>query len=169
MCKKNLKKKTNSIGTHRQHKEFQPNWFSRLAGYWWHIYECLVLLYRLESIHKLHTLEFHQPKLDYLLSVSDVKRQFMSDLFFSKEVQLMFTHSTWFTACIMVGNILIKLRNVSVRDREKLESTETYDLWYFSEQVLLCTSIVHDQSADICILGYLRILWKLSTRSSKID
>ena len=28
------------------HKKFQPNRFSRLAGYMQHIYECVVLLYR---------------------------------------------------------------------------------------------------------------------------
>ena len=29
---------------------------------------------------------------------------------------------------------------------------------YFPQCVLLCTSTVHDQSGDICIQGYLKIL-----------
>ena len=40
---------------------------------------------------------------------------------------------------------------------------------YFPQHVLLCTSTVHDQSASICIQGYLRILWIGNTKSSKID
>ena len=39
---------------------------------------------------------------------------------------------------------------------------------YFPQQVLLCTSTVHDQSADI-IHGYLRILWIWNTKPSIID
>ena len=40
---------------------------------------------------------------------------------------------------------------------------------YFHQHVLLCTSTVHDQSGDICIQGYLRILWIGNTKSSKIE
>ena len=40
---------------------------------------------------------------------------------------------------------------------------------YFPQHVLLCTSTVHDQSANICIRGYLGILWKRNTKSSKLD
>ena len=41
--------------------------------------------------------------------------------------------------------------------RELQRSNETYDMRYFSN-VPLCTSTVYDQSGDICIQGYLRIL-----------
>ena len=40
---------------------------------------------------------------------------------------------------------------------------------YFPQHVLLCTSSVHDQSEDISILGYLRILWIGNATSLKID
>ena len=53
--------------------------------------------------------------------------------------------------------------------RELQRSIETYDMRYFPQHVLLCTSSVHDQSANICIQGYSRILWLGNTRSSKID
>ena len=43
---------------------------------------------------------------------------------------------------------------------------ETYDMRYFPQHVLLCTSTVHDQSGDICIQGYLRILWIGNTNRS---
>ena len=43
--------------------------------------------------------------------------------------------------------------------RELQRSIETYDMLSFPQHVLLCTSTVHDQSANICIQGYLRILW----------
>ena len=40
----------------------------------------------------------------------------------------------------------------------------------FHNIFLFCTSTVHDQSANICIQGYLRILpWIRNTKSSKID
>ena len=42
--------------------------------------------------------------------------------------------------------------------RELQRSIETYDMRYFPQHVLLCTSTVHDQSANICIQEYLRIL-----------
>ena len=39
---------------------------------------------------------------------------------------------------------------------------------YFPQHVLLCTSTVHDQSGDICIQGYLRILWLGNAKCLKI-
>ena len=45
----------------------------------------------------------------------------------------------------------------------------TYNMRYFPHHVLLCTSTVHDQSGDICIQGYLRILWIQNTKSSNKD
>ena len=53
--------------------------------------------------------------------------------------------------------------------RELQRSIETYDMRYFSHYVPLCTSTVHNQSGDICIQGYLRILLIGNTKSSKID
>ena len=53
--------------------------------------------------------------------------------------------------------------------RELQRSIETNDMRYFPQHVLLCTSTVHDQSANICIQGYLRILWIGNTKSLKID
>ena len=53
--------------------------------------------------------------------------------------------------------------------RELLRSIEAYDMRYFPQHVLLCTCTVHDQSANICIQGYLRILWIRNTKSTKID
>ena len=50
--------------------------------------------------------------------------------------------------------------------RELQRSIETYDMRYFPQHVLLCTSAVYDQSGYICIQGYLRILW--SDRKHKI-
>ena len=40
---------------------------------------------------------------------------------------------------------------------------------YFPQHVLLCTSTVHNQSANIYIQGHLRILWIRNTKSSKKD
>ena len=40
---------------------------------------------------------------------------------------------------------------------------------YFPKHVLLCTSTVHDQSGDICIQGYLRILGIGNAKSLKKD
>ena len=40
---------------------------------------------------------------------------------------------------------------------------------YFTQHVLLCTSTVHDQSEDIFIQGYLRILCIGNAKSLKID
>ena len=51
--------------------------------------------------------------------------------------------------------------------RELQKSIETYDMRYFQQHVLLCTSTVHDQSGDICIQGYLKIFWIGNTKSSK--
>ena len=42
-----------------------------------------------------------------------------------------------------------------MRDLQRL--IKTYNMRYFPQHVLLCTSTVHDQSGDICIQGYLRI------------
>ena len=53
--------------------------------------------------------------------------------------------------------------------RELQRSIETYDMRYFPRHVLLCTRTVHDQSANICIQGYLGILWIGNAKSSKID
>ena len=52
-----------------------------------------------------------------------------------------------------------------IRDLQR--SIETYDMQYFPHHVLLCTSTVHDQSANICLQGYLRILWIRNTISLK--
>ena len=40
--------------------------------------------------------------------------------------------------------------------RELQRSIETYDMRYFPQHVLLCTSTVHDQSANICIQGEIK-------------
>ena len=40
---------------------------------------------------------------------------------------------------------------------------------YFPQHVILWASTVHDQSGDICIQGYLRILWIGKATSLKID
>ena len=40
---------------------------------------------------------------------------------------------------------------------------------YFPQHVLLCTSTVHDQSANVCFQGNLRILWIENTKFSKLD
>ena len=53
--------------------------------------------------------------------------------------------------------------------RELQRSINTYNIRYFPQHVLLCTSTVHDQSGDICIQGYLRILWIGNAISLKID
>ena len=42
-----------------------------------------------------------------------------------------------------------------MRDLQRL--IKTYNMRYFPQHVLLCTSTVHDQSGDICIQGYLGI------------
>ena len=62
-----------------------------------------------------------------------------------------------------------KIKKVYPEIRELQRSIETYDMPYFPPHILLCTSTVHDQSGDICIQGYLRILWIGNTKSSKID
>ena len=56
--------------------------------------------------------------------------------------------------------------------RELQRSIENYDMRSFPQHVLhvlLCTSTVHDQSENICIQGYLRILWIQNTKSSKVE
>ena len=53
----------------------------------------------------------------------------------------------------------------TIEIRELQRSIETYDMRYFSQDVLLCTSTVHDQSANICIQRYFRILWIRNTKS----
>ena len=53
--------------------------------------------------------------------------------------------------------------------RELQRSIKIYDMQYFPQHVLLCTSTVHDQSENNCIQGYLRILWIRNKESSKID
>ena len=53
------------------------------------------------------------------------------------------------------------------RIRELQRSTNIYNMRYFPQHVLFCTSTVHDQ--DICIQGYLRILWIGNAISLKID
>ena len=63
-------------------------------------------------------------------------------------------------------------RMIYARDKRVTEIDQ--NLWNAifstgSQHVLLCTSTVHDQSANICIQGYLRILWIRNTKSSKID
>ena len=58
----------------------------------------------------------------------------------------------------------------SKRDKRVTEiDWNLYDMQYFPQHVLLCTSTVHDQSANICTQGYFRILWIRNTKSSKID
>ena len=51
--------------------------------------------------------------------------------------------------------------------RENRVTEIDYPLKYaiFSTACLLCTNAVHDQSANICIQGYLRILWIRNTKS----
>ena len=53
--------------------------------------------------------------------------------------------------------------------RELQRLIQIYDMRHFLQHVLLCTSTVHDQSGDICIQGYLKILWIRNIKSSKID
>ena len=48
-----------------------------------------------------------------------------------------------------------KLRDKSVTE---VDLHPAYNMRYFPQHVLLCTSTVHDQSGDICIQGYLWIL-----------
>ena len=55
------------------------------------------------------------------------------------------------------------------RDKRVTEMINTYNMRYIPQHVLLCTSTVHDQSGDICIRGYLRILWVGNAKSLKID
>ena len=40
---------------------------------------------------------------------------------------------------------------------------------YFPQHVLLCTRTVHDQSGDISIQGYLRMLWIGNAKALKND
>ena len=47
-------------------------------------------------------------------------------------------------------------------------SINIYNMRYYPQHVL-CTSTVHDQSGDICIQGYLRILWIGNAKSFKIN
>ena len=53
--------------------------------------------------------------------------------------------------------------NISVLSSPEItelqRSNNTYNMRYFPQHVLLCTRTVHDQSGDICIQGYLRILY----------
>ena len=58
------------------------------------------------------------------------------------------------------------LTSSSTQIRELQRSIETYDMRYSPQHVLLCTSTAHDQWANICIHGYLRILWIRNTKSS---
>jgi len=53
--------------------------------------------------------------------------------------------------------------------RELKRSINTYNMRYFPQHVQLFTSTVHDQSGDIFIQGYLRILWKGNAKSFKVD
>ena len=54
-----------------------------------------------------------------------------------------------------------------IRDLQR--SIITYNMRYLPQLVLLCTSTVHDQSGNICIQGYLRILWIGNEKYLKID
>ena len=67
------------------------------------------------------------------------------------------------------SKILIFKNRLLPEIRELQRLIETYEMRYFPQHVLLCTSTVHDQSANICIQGYLRILWIRNKKSSKID
>ena len=51
---------------------------------------------------------------------------------------------------------IVSRSGTEIRELKRL--VETYDMPYFPQHVLLCTSIVHDQSGDIYIQGYFRIL-----------
>ena len=54
--------------------------------------------------------------------------------------------------------------------REVKRSINTYNMrYYFPQHVLLCTRTVHNQSGDICIQGYLRILRIGNGKSLKVD
>ena len=52
---------------------------------------------------------------------------------------------------MMLGSHIAEIRKLQ-------RSINTYNMRYFPQHVLLCTGTVHDQSGDICIQGYLRIL-----------
>ena len=73
----------------------------------------------------------------------------------SNLVKILNLYITW--------NTLISTCNSEIRELQR--SISTYNMRYF----LLCTSTVHDQSGDICIPGYLRILWIGNAKSLKID
>ena len=51
----------------------------------------------------------------------------------------------------------------------EIRELNTYNMQYFPQHVLLCTSAVHDQSWDVCIQEYLRIIWIGNVKSLKID
>jgi len=53
--------------------------------------------------------------------------------------------------------------------RELQRSINIYNMRYYPQHVLLCTSTVHNQSGDISIQGYLRILLIGNAKSLKID
>ena len=57
----------------------------------------------------------------------------------------------------------------AIRLVHRLNTDCSYTSKYFPQQVPLCTTGVHDQSADICIKGYLRILWIQNTKSSNLQ
>ena len=96
----------------------------------------------------------------------------------STRLQSMYNHIVGRTASVISPfysllpdmYLLIKKLSYSVSEiRDLQRSINTYNMRYFSQHVLLCKSTVHHQSGDICIQGYLRILWIGNAKSLKID
>ena len=69
----------------------------------------------------------------------------------------------------LFAHIHIYIDMLATEIRKLQRSINNYNMRYFPQHVLLCTSTVHDQSGDICIQGYLRILWIGNSKSFKID
>ena len=81
------------------------------------------------------------------------------------DIHLVFTLPRQYIA---VRKMRTPLKQLSLPEiRELQRSTNIYNMRYFPQHVLFCTSTVHDQ--DICIQGYLRILWIGNAISLKID
>ena len=89
-------------------------------------------------------------------------------------------NSMWYGNLICVGKIknkrdtrsqswtsIVSFTVILPEIREYQRSIETYAI--FSKEVLLCTSIVHDKSANICIHGYSGILWIRNTNNTEIQ
>ena len=68
---------------------------------------------------------------------------------------------------VYVIKLFAHIHRLATEITELQRSINTYNMRYFPQHVLLCTSTVHDQSGDICIQGYLRILWIGNAKSLK--